>query len=336
MTGEPHGLPDERTVPLPMVVGVGVLAVLALVLLLLVLTRGPDGGTATVSPSPLATAGMSGAASPSASAEASPSAAGPTASADAPASDLATDTVVATTVEGLTVRDEPGLDSERLGTLELGALSYLAGGPTDADGFGWYLVSALGLPPNTGCAGELETEPFNCPVWFGWVAGASEAGEPWLVAHDLACPEEPYSAENLAIARTGLERLACFGSDPITFRGWWPELPGDAAPDGECAAQDEPSGWLLCQNTNPNLVVVDETEDFDGLGLRVSIDPASGGSMPERGTWIEVTAHLDDAAADGCDEAAEALEEPDRPSEQYVLDCRAELVLEAVQAVDGP
>ena len=84
--------------------------------------------------------------SPSASAAA-------TASAELPAQPvLAADSVVATTVADLTVREAPGLGSERLGSLEDGALSFVAGGPTDADGFRWYLVSGLGLPPDTGCA----------------------------------------------------------------------------------------------------------------------------------------------------------------------------------------
>lgn len=330
--------PTVRSTPWPMITGVAVLGVLALVLLLLVVTRGPDdesaSGSATPTPSATPSASASGTASPSANASASPAATTP---GDAPAApDLPTDTVVATTVEGLTVRSDPGLEGERLGTLDGGALSFVAGGPTDADGLRWYRVSGLGLPPNSGCAGPEETDPFTCPVWFGWVAAASESGEPWLVEHELACPEEPHSAESLAVGRTALERLACLGSESITFRGYWPELPEGAGLGGACVPQDEPSGWLLCQNINYNHVVVDESEDAFGIGLTVSIDPASGVSMPERGTWIEVTAHLDDPAAQGCDDAAADFPEPERQPEQYVLDCRVALVVEAVQAVDGP
>ena len=226
------------------------------------------------------------------------------------------------------------LGAERLGSLENGALSFVAGGPTDADGFRWYLVSGLGLPPDTGCAGEPETDPYNCPIWFGWVAAASETGEPWLVEQDIACPEEPYTAENLALGRTALERLSCFGSDPITFRGWWPEIPEDAGLGGACALQEEPSGWLLCQNINYNLILADDTEEFFGIGMRVSIDPATDAAMPERGTWVEVRVHLDDPAAQSCGEDANA--ESELEAEQLVLGCRAEMVLEEAQAVDGP
>ena len=202
----------SRRAPLAMIIGVVVLAVLTAILLALVLTR-PD-GTATASESPAPSASASALASGSAAPRASATAAA-TASDGAPAQpDLAVDSVVATTVENLTVRGAPGLGSERLGSLESGALSFVAGGPTDADGFRWYLVSGLGLPPDTGCAGEPETDPYNCPIWFGWVAAASDAGEPWLVAQDIACPEDPLTAESLAVGRTALERLACFGSEP--------------------------------------------------------------------------------------------------------------------------
>ena len=323
-----------RPTPWPMIAGIVVLAVLALILLVLVLTRDEDGGGASGSPTPTLSATASASPPGSGSPAASESAAG-SASPGAAAPDLAIDGVVATMVDGLTVRAGPSLGGDRLGTLEEGALSFLAGGPTDADGFRWYLVSGLGLPPNSGCAGPEQTDPFNCPVWFGWVAAASESGEPWLVEHDLACPQEPYTAEGLAVGRTGLERLACLGSEPFTFRGYWPEIPEDAGLGGACAAEDEPSGWLLCQNINYNTVVIDEGEDMFGLGIRVSIDPATDAAMPERGTWVEVRVHLDDPAAQGCDDAAAGGSE-DRPPEQLVLDCRAEAVLEAAESVDGP
>ena len=318
-----------------LVSGIIVLTVLAALLLFLVLTRQPGGSaSASATPSPSASA----AASPSATAADSPdgSPAG-TAEPGAAPPDLAHDTIVTTLVDGLSVRAEPALGGELLGTLALGAPSFVVDGPTASDGYAWFLVSGLGLPANTGCTGPAETEPFSCPVWWGWAAAASETGDPWLQptgADD--CPDEPLTAESLSIGVTAIMRLACFGSEPITFRGWYPEVPDDAGLGGACASQDEPSGWLLCQNINYDFVLADEDQDFFGIGVRVSTDPAGSASMPERGTWVEVTAHLDDPAAEGCDEAAHAAGEPDRPDEQIVLDCRAELVLDAAEAVDGP
>jgi hypothetical protein len=322
----------KRGTPWALIVGVVVLAVLAAVLLVILVTRDTDDGTAsgstTPSPSVIPSASPSSTASASAGAGSTP--------APSAAPGLAVDQIVATTVEGLSVREAPGLDAERLGSLESGALSFVVDGPSEADGHRWYLVSALGLPPNSGCAGPFETDPFNCPSWFGWVAAASEAGDTWLAQHEIECPDEPVTIESLALGRTPIELLACFGPSPITLRGWWPEIPDDAGLGGACTAQDEPSGWLLCQNINYNRIVVDEEEGFSGSGFQVSINPASGLSMPERGTWVEVRVHLDDPAAQDCDEAAASFEDPDRDPEQYVLDCRTFFVLEDVTVVDGP
>lgn len=316
--------------PWPMIIGVAILAILTVALAIIVLGGDEDPGAAA-SGSPGASAAPTDAtgASPSAGASASAGASGaPTA--------ITRDSIVATTVEGLSVRAGAAPDAERLGLLELGATSFVADGPVEAGGHTWYLVSGLGLPPNTGCAGPVETDPFNCPTWFGWVAGTSETGEPWLTPQAPACPPQPLTAEGLFLARTDLERLACFGSEPITFRAWWPEIPDDAGLGGACEEQAEPSGWLVCQNINYNGVTISEAEGFGGVGGRVSIDPATGLSMPERGTWVELRVHFDDPAAQGCDEAIADTPAPQYSPEQQVLVCRGQMVLEAVQAVDGP
>jgi hypothetical protein len=321
----------RRSVPWTTIIPVVLLGVIALVLLVLFLLRGEE-GTASASPTPTATPAPSTSPTvePGTSAPASPSAA-PSAS----PGEIAIDSVVQTTAGALAVRAEPGVGGERLGSLALGSPGFVVDGPTEADGFTWYLVSSLGLPPNSGCAAPLETDPFNCPSWFGWVAAASESGDPWLAPAELDCPERPVTVEDLVIGRPKIERLACMASEPITFRAWWPELP-DSGLGGACLAEHEPSGWLLCQNINYNSVTVDENEGFGGLGMPISIDPASGVTMPERQTWIELTAHFDDPAAQGCDEAAEVFPNPDREPQQFVLDCRAELVVDSATAVDGP
>ncbi|MGZ8513059.1 MAG: hypothetical protein ACXWWL_06445, partial [Candidatus Limnocylindria bacterium] len=137
------------------------------------------------------------------------------------------------------------------------------------------------------------------------------------------------------LARTDLQRLACLGNTPFTFRAWWPEIPDDGIGAATCGAQDRPSGWLLCQNLNGNYVTIDDSEGFGGVGTTVSINPASGLSMPAPGTWVELRVHLDDPAAQGCADGAEAVYEDPIP-ERAIVDCRAEMVLEAVTPVEGP
>ncbi len=133
---------------------------------------------------------------------------------------------------------------------------------------------------------------------------------------------------------TDLMRLSCFGSDPFTFRAYWGEL-GENGVGGVCLSQDAPSGWLICQNINYNFLSIDDG-DSASIGLLVSIDPASGVTMPERGTWVELTVHLDDPAAQSCDEDADESDAGDRTPEEIVLFCRGQMVVETVTAVDGP
>lgn len=327
--------PATRPTPWPMILGVGVLALLGGVVIAILLGGDRDGEVAA-SPDPSLVASPSTGGSQSESASPSPSASEvASGTPSAPLAPLAVDTIVATTVDGLSLRNAPGRNAERLGSLPAGSQNFVVAGPTEADGFAWYLVSALGLPPATGCVGPIETDPYNCPYWFGWVAAASEEGEPWLEPQALDCPAAPLSAEQLMSGRTDLQRLACLGGEPFTFRAWWPEMPDDGGPGGACTAQDRPSGWLLCQGTNSNQLTIDESQGFGGVGARVSINPASGLSMPERGRWVEVRVHLDDAAAQGCPDGAEAVY-PEPIPEQAILDCRAQMVLEAVSVVDGP
>lgn len=330
-----------QAIPWPMVIVIGLLLLVAAVLLVMLLTRNDGGGTG-LSPSGSAASSpaesLAGSPLPSESITPAPSGSGAAPASEAPAPTpvpIGLDTIVATTVDRLSVRAAPGVSEAKRGSLELGATSFVVGGPAEADGFRWYLLSTLGLPPNTGCAGTFETDPYNCPAWFGWVAAASEAGEPWLLPSDPGCPSPPFTAEALILARTDLERLACQGAEPFTFRAWYPEIPPDALLGGACPAAEQPSGWLVCQGINYNQVTISETEGFGGIGVRISIDPASGLSMPPRGTWVEVRVHLDDAASQGCDEAEAATGSESIP-EQVVVTCRGQMVLESATAVTGP
>ena len=328
---------NERS-PWPMIIGVALLAILAGVMAFIVL-----GGEGDPDPSPSASASASASAAPSASGEPSPPAsvaasASAAASAGSSPTALEIDSIVATSVGELSVREAPGTGATRLGSLALGTPAFVVAGPSSADGYQWYQLSGLGLPPNTGCAGPIETDPFNCPVWIGWVAAASLDGVPWLTddAGDAdECAPTPIEFEEIVIGVTDLMRLSCYGSDPFTYRAYWGEL-GENGVGGVCPSQDAPSGWLICQNLNQNFVAIGDDEASASIGLLVSIDPASGVTMPERGTWVELTVHLDDPAAQSCGEDVDESDAADRSAEEMVLFCRGQMVVETVTAVDGP
>jgi hypothetical protein len=93
-------------------------------------------------------------------------------------------------------------------------------------------------------------------------------------------------------------------------------------------------GWLVCQTGNVNGLVISESAGFIGFGMRISIDPASGVTMPPRGQWVEVVGHLDDPAARDC--APVAGMDGEQDPLRVVLTCRTEFVPESVTPVAGP
>ena len=290
-----------------------------------------------VSPTPSASATTLGSGTPAPSSSASTT---PTASPSSAATAIVIDGLAKSTVDGLTVRATPGTAGARLGTIDTGEMGFVLAGPVSADGYAWYQLAALGLPPNAGCEPPFLTTPFNCPDWLGWVA-AGQPGQPWLEATTLPCPASPMNLDALVNAppplgpRTALERLACYGSTSIRVRGWWPQIPAGDGLGGLCGPPVNPNPfWLVCQNLNYNGLVISESAGFEGVGLKVSIDPATGVTMPPRGQWVEVLGHLDDPAARDCAPLSGTGGEQDPV--RVVLTCRSELVAESVTPVAGP
>jgi len=266
-----------------------------------------------------------------ASATASPSE--PTASASPAAPTIRVDSLAKSTVDGLTVRATAGTAGTQLGTIDTGQLGFVVAGPVSADGYTWYQLAALGLPPNAGCEPPVRTTPFSCPDWLGWVASGQSGGPAWLAATTLPCAASPMNLEALFNgpaslgSRTPLERLACYGSTSIRVRGWFPKIPDNAGLGGTCGPAS-PVWWLVCVGLTYNGLVASESAGF-GTGIEVAIDPATGVTMPPRGQWVEVVGHLDDPAARNC-----------APSTMRVFGdvrtCRTDFVAESVSPVAGP
>ena len=258
--------------------------------------------------------------------------ASPTKSSSPSVAALVVDGLASSTVDGLTVRSKPSTAGAALGTIAQGQRGFVVAGPVNANGYVWYQLSGLGLPVPAGCE-QIRTNPFNCPDWLGWVAAGAPGGPTWLVATTPPCPASPMNLETLVLGgQTDLQRLACYGSTPIRFRGWWPQIPSDAGLGGTCGAPKPNPTWLVCQGLNYNGLVISKSAGFEGVGLRVSIDPASGVTMPPRGQWVEEVAHLDDRAARDCVPWAGG----DQDAVRIVLTCRGQLVVESVRPVSGP
>src|SRR6478752_623474 len=133
--------------------------------------------------------------SPSVSATASPPEATPSSS---PAADtILVDHLARSTVDGLAVRAKAGTAGTQLGTINTGELGFVVAGPVSADGYAWYQLSAIGLPPNAGCEPPVRTTPFSCPNWLGWLATGRAGGPAWLAATTQPCPASPMNLDAL-------------------------------------------------------------------------------------------------------------------------------------------
>ena len=297
--------------------------------------------TVEVTPAPSVAVMSSDKATPSASPSGTPAASPspqPSSEPTPSAAAILIDGLAKSTINGLRVRSEPTTASAELGTIDAGQLGFVVAGPVSADGYAWYQLSGVGLPANAGCEPPLLTTPFSCPAWLGWVAAGQPSGQAWLESTTLTCPASPMNLEALVGEtvplgpRTALERLACYGSTAIRFRAWWPELPPNAGLGGACGAVAPNPMWLICPGLFYNGLAVSKSAGFEGVELTISIDPASGVTMPPRGQWVEVVGHLDDPAARDC----APLGGGDQDPVSVVLTCRGELIADSVEPVAGP
>ena len=315
-----------------MIIGVIVLGILTAILLLVLLGDGEQPATGT-SPGPTASGPLPGSTgagvAPSAAASA---AASPAVSASASAEPgLTADAVVSVTVEALALRAAPGLEGEVEWRLPADTLGFVVAGPADADGLPWYQISGMGLPYASGCVTPEPGELLDCPAFLGWVAASGADGETYLAPAEAPnCPAPPHTVVTLS-EQPYTHRLICFDDEPLTFRAWWPELPDDAGLGGVCPASETEVGWLVCQNLN-NVTLAASPDDEAGR-FSLSLDPAAGVAMPDRGQWVEVTGHFDHPAARDCGEVADLME---MDAGELTFNCRLQFVPGAVVPEDAP
>ena len=246
--------------------------------------------------------------------------------------ELEVGSVVAPVVEGVTLRETPGTDGKRIGLLASGSVNIVVEGPVEADGYLWYRLSGVGLPPYSGCITGPVESPLSCPTWYGWAAaGNPEDGSAWFVPVEAECPDP--ASETSAFLLIGHRLpLACYGSEEITFTAWYPELPDDAGLGGLCAA-DPSVAWLYCLNIAYDEVWADDV--FTGAAKTMFIDPDSGAVMPERGQWLRITGRFDHPDAAGCDEADEEVGMYAN-GDLAVITCRTAFAVSAVEVTSAP
>jgi hypothetical protein len=304
----------------PMIIGLAVLAALAIAVVLVLLSENDPPETATPTGSPSAT--------PSASAVAATASIAPSASI-APTG-LQIGTFVAPVVDGVTLRETATTSGVRIGELPRDQPNLVIEGPVEADGYQWWRLSAIGLPPSAGCITPLPTDPLACPIWYGWAA-AGEPDDPtgWFEPAEVECPDpEQDAAAFLELPRR--VPLGCYGTSAVSFTAWHPELP-EGREQGEPCDADPAVAWLYCPEA---IAMVWSSPEGTGF-QRLHVDPASGVVVPDPGQWLRITGAFDHPAAAACAEAeAAAAEEPD--PDLAVLECRARFVLQGVEVTEAP
>jgi hypothetical protein len=228
--------------------------------------------------------------------------------------------IVRVLVDGLRLREGPGLGgSEVVAILERGELMVVGYsvtspgfGPVTADGYTWIPVTRIGvhaLPTPDG--GLLER------FGYGWVAVASGDTE-HLELLPPRCVEGDPDLDTI-ISMTEWERLACFGNRSITLDG----IVGCGGCGGFIGGTFEPA-WLA----NPM------NYEFLNVDPRVRIGPFAlhypmGIERIPTASIVRVTGHFDDVAA------AECLVAPGDPEPQPISDVLAELYCSEQFVVDG-
>jgi len=202
-------------------------------------------------------------------------------------------------VDRLTVRSAPGVDSPPLlsfcvdvptgcppaviGREAFITVVYVLDGPTEADGYAWYLIA-------TERDGSLD------PDYVGWVA-AGDADDAWLVHREASCPEAPVELADVTFAGiTRLTALHCLSGQEITLRGYYTEPPPGEPLTGDCPEQP---GWLVCTFGGHILRTVEGTWAGDANHLQLHLHPDLG-PMQSRPGWIELTGQFDHPAALEC------------------------------------
>lgn len=233
-------------------------------------------------------------------------------------------------VPGIRLREDPGIDGRELGTLAFDSspdisFSYVVDGPVSADGYEWYRLSGQDIPWGSGCSGAPQTDPLDCPVYFGWAAAGDPAGEPWLETVEPDCPEWTDRVRPELDALNPVRFLACYGAEERSIVGFFPQ--GEDPRPGDCDNVPEEIRWLGCVDLSDPQIYPDPESTVPGTGLVFAVDEITV-AMPEGDQWVRLTGRFDHPAAQQCTFGD--------PPEQEVRFCRARFVVESAEAVPAP
>jgi hypothetical protein len=306
--GAPQAYDDRadrgRPAWLPMALGFGGATILGLVVLLAILVTRGDPALADASASASATPLASLGASAEASASAAPSNAASPSPNPTPRPALANRSIAEVQADA-ELRTQPGA-GDVIGTLGSGTRVFVIGAPQD-DESRWYRVAVVDGPYS-------ECNDGFCPNDIGYLAdGASEA-DAILEAVTLECAPSPMDSATLG-GLLPLERLACYGGNPIVVTGTLDHC----YCDGPIGTTYNPS-WLASPVT---LFLFDGTTD-GWVRFERNEYPAD----IQAGFVVEATVAMEHDASPDCTTSSD-----DTSTAEQVLYCRTQMVVESLEVI---
>jgi hypothetical protein len=232
--------------------------------------------------------------------------------------------------DGLRVRSAPGVGEESAllePLLVTGDRVFIVQGPVRADDYDWYEVVPE-RPVIDNIAEELPT---------GWVAAGDHDGTPWLQPAAPGCPTLPVTLSQL-LDLTAKARLACYGSQELSFEAFVPDVGMDIGALGPCfdlvAAECAltPS-WLMAHSGTP-------VTPADGPGepryLFVAIDPGGLVDQPRTLDSVRLVGSFDHPAARDCRHWDPSTGADLTPRTEAVVGCRSRFVVSSQEVLSRP
>jgi hypothetical protein len=204
--------------------------------------------------------------------------------------------------------------------LQVGDRLFVVQGPVVANDYEWYEVAPIG----TGAVRPW----FSLPS--GWIARGDHDGTPWVSAITPECPQEPVDISALA-AMHALERVACFGNRPLSFRafvegGVPPSACDPAVSSGPCVAGPEwlagVGGWSAESGARHDTGTITS-------GPELALDPGGevgATSLPDRQV-VEIEGSFDHARSIDCQTGGVPPGHAALTPARAVLHCRSRFVV---------
>jgi hypothetical protein len=204
-------------------------------------------------------------------------------------------------LDGLRIRQQPGLAATVTDTLDAGTIVNISGlGPWHVDALDWYAVDT----------GE--------PVRFGYAA-AGVKGVSYLELLPARCPDGVPGRATL-VGLTAWERLTCLRDQSLTITGTFGcPVCGEFVPGSY-----EPS-WLASP-MNLNYIGWPDT-------LTLHFDPAVELDRAPNASMVRVTGHFSDPASTTC--VIQGPGEPPVPIDPVIAElyCREQFVVESIEVI---